>query len=343
MASQLKSRGGALHAPGASGNDVTIANPDEFHAAVQALHTTGNPINWILVTYNGSPNHIKLEASGRNGIHELTHHLTDDLMAYALLRVVDIVDGFPTDRYVYITWIGDNVKGMDKARYGTNKTVITKLLGHYNVEIIASSKAEISEQEIVNKVSDASGSRNRTGDTVPKHVPAPTLTSAGSANAYGSRSAQVKLPTVNTTSVGLSFIDEAGLRQLVQEVKSPQSSVNWMLIGYENKEQNLSLIGKGNGGLRELVSHLSSSKVSYGIVKVSDKIDNSVTTKVAQINWVGVNVSPMIKGKITSHKGTIDEFFAPVHVVLYGEVTDELTEDRLLAKVQALKGSTTTL
>jgi len=40
-------------------------------------------------------------------------------------------------RFAYITWIGDNVPGVTKARVGTNKAAVTELVGvsayHYRI------------------------------------------------------------------------------------------------------------------------------------------------------------------------------------------------------------------
>lgn len=323
-------KAGSMQTPSA-GNNVSVTNQQEFQDAIQNVHTSGSSQNWILVGYDGSPDRIKLVSTGSGGVGELSQHLDDGSMLYAIVRVVDIVDNIPTDRYVYITWIGDNVKGIDKARFGTNKSSVTKLLGHYNVEIIASSQNEISETEIMKKVQDASGSRIRAGEAGP--VQNKTWTPKTTAGTGKSTSSMV-----NTSNVHLTYNNESSLKATIQEVKDPKSSINWMLIGYEGNNETLGLVGKGNGGLQELVSNLSANNVNYGIVKVDDKIDNSVMVKIAYIQWVGQNVSPMLKGKITSHKGNVNEFFAPVHVTLFGETPSDLTDSILASKIQALKG-----
>ncbi|EGC33945.1 hypothetical protein DICPUDRAFT_88560 [Dictyostelium purpureum] len=283
---------GSINTTGSSGNEVQISNLEEFNDAIRNVHNENNQTNWILVGYDGQPDKIKLLSTGTHGINELVNHFDDSEMTYAIVRVVDVIDNIPTNRYVYITFIGDNVKAITKAKYGTNKTSITKLLGHYNVEIIASNKSEVSETEIMGKIQDASGSRNRTA---------------------------------------------------IQKVKNPSDSVNWMLIGYENKEE-LGLVGTGSGGLQELVSVLNSSanKVLYGIVSTFDKFDEiaQANIKIAQITFVGVSVSPLVKGRLTTHRGTIDELFSPVHVSLFSESpSSDLTDDILASKIQQLKGN----
>eukprot|EP01132_Coremiostelium_polycephalum_P005357 gene5357-6683_t len=322
-------KAGSMQTPSA-GNNVVVTNQQEFQDAIQNVHTSNSTQNWILVGYDGSPDRIKLISTGTGGVTELTQQLNDESMLYAIVRVVDVVDNIPTDRYAYITWIGDNVKGIDKARFGTNKSSVTKLLGHYNVEIIASSHNEISESEIMKKVQDASGSRIRAGEAGPVQNKTWTPKTTGTTTKSP--------PMVNTSNVHLTYNNESNLKSIIQEVKDPKNSINWMLIGYEGNNETLGLVGKGIGGLQELVSNLSANNVNYGIVKVEDKIDNSEMVKLAYIQWVGQSVSPMVKGKTTSHKGNVSEFFAPVHVTLFGESPTDLTDNILASKIQALKG-----
>ncbi|KYQ91019.1 hypothetical protein DLAC_07918 [Tieghemostelium lacteum] len=328
-------KAGSIQTSGNSGNVVSVSNNEEFLDAVKSVHTSGFAQNWYLVGYVDKDT-IKLQSVGTGGINELVSHLDDNQMQYAILRVVDLVDGIPTDRYVFIVWVGEQVKGIDKARLGTNKTAITKLMGHYNVEITASLKSELSEQEITNKVSDASGSRNRTSETVstPKVQQTQSTVKPFSSNT-------TKLPTANTSSVkGLTYQNESNIKDLIQKVKDPRDPVDWVLIGYLDKEV-LGLVGSGTGGLQDLVSHLKASDVYYGLVKVEDRIDATVMAKLAYINFVGTSVSPMTKGRLTSHKGNVEKFFEPYHVSLFGESQSDLTDSVLNAKIQALKGSKT--
>ena len=53
----------------------------------------------ILLTYTGSDlTTLKEVGHGSGGVSELASHLNDSLIAYGLLRVVDVVDGIPTTR-----------------------------------------------------------------------------------------------------------------------------------------------------------------------------------------------------------------------------------------------------
>ncbi|KAN0053087.1 hypothetical protein ACTA71_012569 [Dictyostelium dimigraforme] len=336
-------KAGSMSTP-SNGNSVSVSNLEDFNDAVKSVHKTDSTTNWLLVGYDGSPDKIKLLSTGTKGINELIEHFEDSSMVYAILRVVDHVDNIPTDRFVYITFIGDNVKAIEKAKYSVNKTSVTKLLGHYNVEIIASVKSELSETEIMNKIQDASGSRNRSGEVTQKTPQSSSTTTPSSSSSSSSvikttgTTSGSKGPAVNTKSVGLTFNNESELKQIVEQVKTSSDPVNWMLIGYEDKER-LGLFGKGTGGLQELVSHLKDQNVNYGIVATTDVIDGIVQPKHAQITFVGVSVSPMVKGRLTTHRGKIDEFFSPIHVSLFSEnPSQDLTDEILAQKVQQLKG-----
>jgi hypothetical protein len=68
-----------------------------------------------------------LLGSGNEGLSALKEMLKTDIVAYGLLRVTDIVDDISTVKFVFIQWVGEDVKPMSKAKISTHKSEIEKV------------------------------------------------------------------------------------------------------------------------------------------------------------------------------------------------------------------------
>jgi hypothetical protein len=57
----------------------------------------------------------------------MKNNFQPDALSYGLIRVVDVIDGHPTTKFVYIQWIGNDVSVMKKAKVSTHKGVRQRL------------------------------------------------------------------------------------------------------------------------------------------------------------------------------------------------------------------------
>jgi drebrin-like protein len=60
-----------------------------------------------------------VKSSGSNGFEGLKNYLEEDAVCYALMRVVDEYEGIPTLKYAFITFVGEKVSIMKKAKIST--------------------------------------------------------------------------------------------------------------------------------------------------------------------------------------------------------------------------------
>lgn len=67
--------------------------------------------------------------------------------------------------------------------------------------------------------------------------------------------------------------------------------------------------GSGSGGVDELKGSLPEDNIVFALVRVTDKIDMSVTVKFAWINWVGSKTPRMMQSKLSVLMGAIKQFF----------------------------------
>jgi len=141
-------------------------------------------------------------------------------------------------------------------------------------------------------------------------------------------------------STDLVFADESAAVSALKDVRSNDTPTNWVLFTYSESGKNtLEIVGTGSGGVNELKGHLNEAKMAYGLVRVTEKIDNSVTVKFVFIIWCGTKVPFVQKGKMTTHKGSITQLIGQFHTDLNCSDLDEVDEDIIMKKVTSASGT----
>eukprot|EP00032_Breviata_anathema_P001457 JZ552860.1.p1 GENE.JZ552860.1~~JZ552860.1.p1 ORF type:complete len:212 (+),score=29.20 JZ552860.1:11-646(+) len=149
-----------------SGGEISVVNGQDVKEKLDRVHNVNDDLKWILLSYEGeSTNVLKEFGSGTGSVGDIQPLLNDKMIAYALVKVLDVlaeqssVKTVSTYRFALIVFIGDHVSGARKARIATNKQSVLKFIGHYNVEIAFSDVPDITDENVCAKVQDASGSR----------------------------------------------------------------------------------------------------------------------------------------------------------------------------------------
>jgi len=141
-------------------------------------------------------------------------------------------------------------------------------------------------------------------------------------------------------STDLVFANEPEAQSAIADLRNNSTPTNWILFSYVDSRKNtLNLTGTGSGGIEQLKTHLDLGKVSYGLVRVTDQIDNSVTVKFVFIVWCPEKVPFVKKAQITTHKGSISSLVGQYHNDIYASNPSELSEDLIIGKVRAASGT----
>ena len=83
-------------------------------------------------------------------------------------------------------------------------------------------------------------------------------------------------------------------------------------------------------------SKLDKDALLYALVRVSQQVDRSTTVKFVLVSWVGEEVPPLRKAKLSTLRGAATEVLSPFHVeVLNANDTTELTHAHLMALLEA--------
>jgi len=112
-----------------------------------------------------------------------------------------------------------------------------------------------------------------------------------------------------------------------------------LLFGYEGDSNVITLVGKGEGGVSELVDKLDNKSVGYALVKETEKIDDSLTIKFAYIAWIPDEIPRMLRARLGTHSGSIQDFLAPYHVDIHANNRSEVSEDIVRDTIKRAAGT----
>jgi len=148
------------------------------------------------------------------------------------------------------------------------------------------------------------------------------------------------VPKTLSQEQGIKLIDEEKLRADIKDVRNDNTDTNWVLVGYEGKKGNaLISLGKGNGGIEELVSLLEDDMVGYALVRKTEKIDETLAVKFVHVVFLGENINRMHRARLGTHKGGVNALFAPYHVDIEATDKSELTDAALMNRIQDASGT----
>ncbi|KAK7895311.1 hypothetical protein WMY93_020636 [Mugilogobius chulae] len=111
--------------------------------------------NWVLFTYEGNSNDIRLAEKGDGGLEEMVQELNSGKVMYAFCRVEDPNSGLP--KYVLINWTGEGVNSSRKGVCANHVSSMANFLKGAHVTINARDEDDVEPQDILNKVAKASG------------------------------------------------------------------------------------------------------------------------------------------------------------------------------------------
>jgi hypothetical protein len=135
---------------------------DSIIDGIAMVRNDNDPTTWVIGTYkdNDISKPVVLMASGTGDCNEMKEHFAPDKICYALIRVIDVYENINTVKFVFIYWLGSNVSVMKKAKISVHKGKVNETFSNYHVDFMISSLNEISNEIVMRKVSQNSGSRS---------------------------------------------------------------------------------------------------------------------------------------------------------------------------------------
>lgn len=205
-------------------------------------------------------------------------------MYYGLVRTTEQIDKSTTVKFVYITFIGENIGVMRRAKISTFKGTVTKAFEPFHAEMLnATSVDEVNETAITDLLQQMFGNA----------VETPTASSG----TMRIGQATLKITQKNEKQKANAFSDRQNVEvapevdDAIRDVRNDATDTNWMLSTFSNGA--LTLVGSGNGGANKLAKQLSPDGVFYGFVRTTEKIDKSTTVKFVFISFLGESLGDM--------------------------------------------------
>jgi len=142
---------------------VNVVIHESLTEAIRDVRDDRTETRWCIGKYEDDDvkKPVVFVDKGNGGVDEFINYLIADTIAYALVRVTDVIEGISTVKFVFINYIGSDVGVMKKAKISTHKGGITSAFGPFHVDFDVSSPREISDDIILHKVASNSGSKSK--------------------------------------------------------------------------------------------------------------------------------------------------------------------------------------
>jgi drebrin-like protein len=116
-------------------------------------------------------------------------------------------------------------------------------------------------------------------------------------------------------SIEVKLENKEDILNAIKDVRKDDTPTNWVLIGHARDDPNtLELAATGTDGFEGLSPLLSHDKVFYALLRVTTKVDLSVTVKFVYIHHVGEEVGFAKRGRFSVVHGAVVKYFQPFHV-----------------------------
>lgn len=315
------------HRAVSSAENLSLENDEEIKQGIADVRNDASDINWVLVGYKDAKT-LQYIAKGSGGIDELQSRLDDEHVYYALFRTTEQFDKSVTTKFGFVKLLSDQLPAITRAIYSTHMGFVTKLFQPYHMQFLLDEKIQLSQQSVAEQLQFNMGTRSRV---------------------LGKQEAEQKMKkNVNTyarsdlvatgSNDSIKFVNEDEFKQAIAEVRKDDCETTWFVAAYTARN-TLSVVAKGSGDVTQLLEAVQDDFVNFGILRVTETIDKSVTTKFVYIKWQPATVPAMKKAEISTKKGLIDAIFSPYHVDFFIENKSEISTEIVANKVADASGS----
>nr|ACN09883.1 Coactosin-like protein [Salmo salar]ACN12230.1 Coactosin-like protein [Salmo salar] len=111
-------------------------------------------INWAAFKYEG---HMIVPAGQGTDYEEFKSQCTDDVRLFGFVRITTGDAMSKRAKFTLITWIGENVSGLQRAKISTDKTLVKDIVQNFAKEFMISDARELEEDYIRTELKKAGG------------------------------------------------------------------------------------------------------------------------------------------------------------------------------------------
>uniref|UniRef100_A0A8C5QK26 Coactosin-like protein n=1 Tax=Leptobrachium leishanense TaxID=445787 RepID=A0A8C5QK26_9ANUR len=133
---------------------ATKIDKEACREAYNLVRDDANGVSWVTFKYDGPT--IVPGAQGAD-YGDFRNACTDDLRLYAYIRFTTGDAMSKRTKFVLITWIGENVGGLQRAKIGTDKSLVKDVVQNFAKELVITDPTELDEEFIRNELKKAGG------------------------------------------------------------------------------------------------------------------------------------------------------------------------------------------
>ncbi|KAI7883628.1 hypothetical protein K492DRAFT_175264 [Lichtheimia hyalospora FSU 10163] len=122
----------------------------------------------------------------------------------------------------------------------------------------------------------------------------------------------------------MADLSDPRIQQAYTEIEQYEDT-NWMLLGYNDTRDVISLYSKGQGGLSEFRNHLS-DEVLYGFVRVEDRF--------ILITWVSEQVSGVRRARALVHSRAVAGILKSHHAQITASSMNDISDNNIRTRLK---------
>lgn len=104
-----------------------------------------------------------VHAASGTDYEEFRSHFTESERVYGFVRIETGDELSKRAKFAFITWIGESVSSMQKAKVSTDKASVKQVVQNFAVEILTSDTEELDYDHVKSAVAKAGGANYGTG------------------------------------------------------------------------------------------------------------------------------------------------------------------------------------
>jgi len=131
-------------------------------------------------------------------------------------------------------------------------------------------------------------------------------------------------------------IDREGLRSAYGDVRDDKSDVNWAVFKYEGSQIIMAAKGQTFDDFKE---QFSDDERAFAYLRVQTGDEMSKRSKFLMLIWIGTEVTPIKKAKMSTDKALVKEVLANFAVELTIESAHELDQEAFLQELVKAGGA----
>jgi len=133
-------------------------------AVYDEVRDDSNGTTWALITYSDDGKSVEVKEGNKGESYDdCLSKISDDTRCYIFLRVETGDELSKRAKFALLTFVGESVGALKKAKVSTDKADIKKVIQNFAYECLANDKSELKLADIESSVRKAGGANYGTG------------------------------------------------------------------------------------------------------------------------------------------------------------------------------------